>query len=123
MNSTTNTINRNLSATTLIGDTVTNQQGEKLGKLKDVMLDFDHGRIAYGVLDFGGFLNLGNKLFAVPAEAFSIDREHHRLVLTVDEETLKNAEGFDPNNWPDTADRVWGQRVHDFYGYTPYWDR
>lgn len=120
---TMNTVNRNLSATTLIGDPVKNPQGKKVGTLKDVMLDFEHSRIAYGVLDFGGVLGMGNKLFAVPAEAFTIDRDHHQLILNVDKETLKNAEGFDPNDWPDTADRIWGQRIHDFYGYTPYWER
>ena len=123
MNTTMNTTNRNLSATTLVGDSVKNVQGEKLGNLKDVMLDFESGRIAYAVLDFGGFLNMGNKLFAIPAEAFTIDRDDHKLILNVDQETLENAEGFDQNNWPDTADRAWGQRVHDYYGYTPYWER
>jgi sporulation protein YlmC with PRC-barrel domain len=118
-----NTVNRNLSATTLIGDPVKNPQGEKIGDLKDVMLDFEHGRIAYGVLDFGGVLGMGKKLFAIPAEGFTIDRENHQLILNVDKETLKSAEGFDPNNWPDTADRTWGERIHSFYGYTPYWNR
>ncbi len=120
---TMNTVNRNLSATTLIGDPVKNPQGEKIGDLKDVMLDFEHGRIAYGVLDFGGVLGMGKKLFAIPAEGFTIDRENHQLILNVDKETLKSAEGFDPNNWPDTADRTWGERIHSFYGYTPYWNR
>ena len=122
MSNTMNRTNTNLSATTLIGDTVKNVQGEKIGNLKDVMLDFEAGRIAYGVLDFGGFLNVGNKLFAVPAEAFTIDRENHNLVLNVDKETLKDAEGFDANDWPDTANREWGSRVHNYYGYTPYWE-
>ncbi|HEX7021791.1 MAG TPA: PRC-barrel domain-containing protein [Trueperaceae bacterium] len=119
----TNMPNRNLSATTLIGDPVMNPDGEKLGTLKDIMLDFEAGRIAYGVLDFGGFMNMGDKLFAIPAEAFDIDYENHSLILNVDKDTLKNAEGFDKNNWPDTANREWGNRIHEHYGYTPYWER
>ena len=62
-----------LSASTLIGNKVYNLEGEKLGDIKDVMLDVDLGRIAYAVLSFGGFLGMGDKLFAIPFEAFRVD--------------------------------------------------
>jgi sporulation protein YlmC with PRC-barrel domain len=119
----TNTINRNLSAGTLIGDTVRNRQGEDLGRLKEIMLDVERGRIAYGVLESGAFLGMGGKLFAIPFEAFTVDRKNHKLVLDVPKETIQNAEGFDPNNWPDTADEQWSRRTHQHYGFSPYWER
>jgi sporulation protein YlmC with PRC-barrel domain len=55
-----------LSATTMIGDAVRNPQGEELGELEELMIDLDAGRIAYAVLSFGGFLGIGDKLFAIP---------------------------------------------------------
>ena len=113
---------RTLSASSLIGDTVKNSQDETIGNLKEIMIDVQSGRVAYGVLDFGGILGMGNKLFAVPWQAFEVDETHELLRLDVDKERLKNAEGFDQNNWPDTADLDWGQKVHDHYGYTPYWE-
>ena len=114
---------RTLSASSLIGDGVRNAQGESLGNLKELMVDVERGQIAYAVLDFGGVLGVGNKLFAVPWQAFDVDEKDHKLVLNIDKDRLKNAEGFDKNDWPDTADLNWGKQVHDYYGYTPYWEQ
>ena len=114
-------VRRTLSATSLIGDKVHNAEGERLGTLKDIMLDVGSGRVAYAVLDFGGFLGMGNKLFAIPFGAFRVDEDEHALILSADKEVLANAEGFDKDNWPDTTDPEWGRRIHDFYGQTPYW--
>lgn len=111
-----------LSASTLIGDKVMNSQGEQLGTLKEIMLDVESGHVAYAVLDFGGFLGMGDKFFAVPWQAFSVDETNRKLVLNVDKETLQQAEGFDKNDWPDTRNPEWGRRLHQHYGYTPYWD-
>lgn len=114
---------RTLRIGTLIGDPVRNAEGEKLGDLKEIMLDVNSGRIAYGVLDYGGLMGMGNKLFAVPFDRFVVDEQGNALVLDVPKETLKNAEGFDKNDWPDTADPAWERRIHDFYDATPYHER
>lgn len=65
---------RVLSASSLSGDGVRNSAGEDLGKIEDIMLDVPTGRVAYAVLSFGGFLGMGNKLFAIPWEAMSMSR-------------------------------------------------
>ena len=62
----------NLSASTLIGDRVINRKGEDLGKIEDFMLDPEQGRVGYAVLSFGGFLGMGDKLFAVPMQALKL---------------------------------------------------
>ena len=43
----------------------------------------------------------------------------HNVVIDVDKETLKNAEGFDQDNWPDFTDREFERQVHGIYGVTP----
>lgn len=111
----------NLSATSLIGNTAKNHQDENIGDLKEIMIDIDSGKVSYAVLDFGGFLGIGNKLFAVPWSAIRVDTENHSVVIDVDKEKLKEVEGFDQNNWPNFTDRAFEQRVHDTYGATPYW--
>ena len=110
-----------LSSSTLTGDDVVNAQGEDLGKIEDFMLDLENGRIRYAVLSFGGFLGMGDKLFAIPPEALRIDTENKRVILDVDKSRLENAPGFDKDNWPDTSDNDWQVEVYDYYGYTPYW--
>ena len=89
-----------LSASTLKGDKVVNHQGEDLGKIEELMVDLDHGRIAYAVLSFGGFLGMGDKLFAIPWQAFSVDTVQKRLILNAKKELLEKATGFDKSNWP-----------------------
>lgn len=111
-----------LSATTMIGDDVRNPEGENLGKLEELMVDLEDGRVAYAVLSFGGFLGLGDKLFAIPWQALTMRTEEKAFVLNVDKETLKNAPGFDKDNWPETVDREWLTGIYDYYGYAGYWD-
>lgn len=113
---------KTLSASTLVGDRVVNTEGEDLGKLEEIMLDLDSGCISYAVLSFGGFLGMGDKLFAIPWQALSVDEVNKRLVLHVDRETLENAPGFDKDHWPDmTVDREWLGGVYEYYGFEPYW--
>ena len=112
-----------LSAGTLIGDDVRNPAGEDLGKIEEIMLDVSSGRIAYAVLSFGGFLGIGDKLFAVPWDALTVDTANERFVLDVSKERLEDAPGFDEDNWPETteADDAWLVSVYEYYETEPYW--
>lgn len=104
-----------LSASSLKGEKVRNAQGDGLGKIEDFMLDMSTGEVSYAVLSFGGIMGIGDKLFAVPLQAMRVDTEDHELVLDESEERLKNAPGFDKDNWPNTADTKWHQEVRTFY--------
>lgn len=112
-----------LSASSLMSDPVKNHADEKIGDVKDIMIDLERGQVSYVVLAVGGFLGMGEKLFAIPWSALEVDTADHSLRLDASKETFENLEGFDPDNWPDTADREWGRRVHEQFGQTPYWER
>src|SRR5215471_15151768 len=119
----TETLTRNtLSATTIIGDPVRNALDENLGKIEDLMIDLSNGRVAYAVLSFGGFLGVGNKLFAVPFRAMTVDTEHHAFVLDVPKERLKDAPGFDKDNWPDISDMEYRSQIYSYYNVPPDWE-
>jgi sporulation protein YlmC with PRC-barrel domain len=105
-----------MGATTLVGDDVCNPHGEDVGEIKEIMLDMRSGEVAYAVLSFGGFLGMGEKLFAVPWRALQLDTENKRFVLNVDQDRLKNAPGFHKSNWPDMADQSWAREIHTYYG-------
>jgi sporulation protein YlmC with PRC-barrel domain len=110
---------RVLSASTLDDDDIYNLQGEKLGSIKEIMLDINSGRVCYVVLSFGGFLSMGEKLFAVPWSALTVDTENKRFLMDTNEERLKEAPGFDTDNWPNMADASWEKTVHSYYGTQP----
>jgi sporulation protein YlmC with PRC-barrel domain len=111
-----------MGADTLIGNDVFNQAGDKLGDIKEIMLDMRNGRVAYAVLSFGGFLGMGEKLFAVPWNALTLDTATKSFKLNVDKDRLKTAPGFDKDQWPNMADATWAQSIHTYYGTKPYAD-
>jgi sporulation protein YlmC with PRC-barrel domain len=123
MNATTTENRTNvLSASTLMGDKVVNPQGEHLGEIKELMIDPQTGHVGYAVLSFGGFLGMGDKLFAIPFRALVLQADRKEFVLDVPKDKLKTAPGFDKNEWPKSANRQWGTEIHTFYGVSPYWE-
>lgn len=101
---------------TLIGKDVYNLEGDDLGVIKDIMLDMRSGRVIYAVLSCTTFFSLGEKLFAVPWRALTLDTECKRFTLDIDRDRLKDAPGFDKNRWPDMADPHWQMEISHFYG-------
>jgi sporulation protein YlmC with PRC-barrel domain len=111
-----------ISTSSIIGDNVVNRAGEGLGKIEELMLDLEMGRVAYAVLSLGSLgMGMGDKLFAIPFEALKLDATREHFTLDVDKDKMRNAPGFDRNNPPQASDRTWGAQVFKFYGYKPYW--
>jgi len=111
-----------MGADTLVGNDVFNHKDEDLGDIKEIMLDMRSGKVGYAVLSFGGFLGMGEKLFAVPWKALTLDTNNKRFVLKVEKDRLKLAPGFDKDKWPNMADQSWEKEIHAYYGTEPYPD-
>jgi sporulation protein YlmC with PRC-barrel domain len=111
-----------MAASTLDGNNVVNLADEDLGKIKEIMIDVPSGRVAYAVLSSGGFLGLGDRLFAIPWSALTLDVNRKCFILDVDAERLKDAPGFDKDHWPTMADPTWANEVHAYYGQRAYWE-
>ncbi len=96
-------------ASEMMNKAVYNSNEEQVGTIYDVVLDQKSGKIAYVALSTGGFLGLGDKMFAVPYDAFStrIQDEERVCVLNVSQESLESAQGFNQDNWPNQADSTW----------------
>ena len=97
-----NTPVKYLTAKTIIGDKVYNNSDESLGSIKDVMLNLQDGKIEYIVIEYGGFLGIGEKFFAVPFKVLQLDTSRHAFILNQKKEVLENAPGFDKDHWPET---------------------
>jgi sporulation protein YlmC with PRC-barrel domain len=118
---TVKTYRRTLAAKTLEGDPVVDRNGNDVGKVEAIMLDVATGRVAYVVLSFGGFLGIGNKLFALPWSSIHVDERNKRFQVDFTKEQLERAPGFDKDHWPDLSDTAYAQGVYQHYGATPYW--
>lgn len=104
-----------LSTSTLMNEPVRNLAGDHIGKVEDYMLDLNKGCVEYAVLSFGGFMGIGTKLFAIPWDAMQLDTENHNWILDVSEERLRDAPGFDKNNWPDMTNTDYRDSLQSFW--------
>lgn len=105
-------------ASTIEGLPVRNAAGEDIGKIKDLVIDVRTGKVMYAALDFGGFIGVGDRLFAVPWHAFQVRTADGKdeLQLNVAKDRLKQAPGFDKNHWPNMANPDWSKDFDVFYG-------
>lgn len=106
-----------LRSSSIVGMKVKNADDKDLGTINDLVIDINTGKVRYAAVAYGGFLGVGDKLFAIPWSKFAVKgAEGERyLVLNVDVETLKNAPGFDQDNWPDTASAAWAKQIDEYY--------
>ncbi len=107
-----------LTASSIIGDKVLDRDGKHLGTIKDIMLDIRVGKIEYYVIEFGGFLGIGEKFFAIPFDRLQVDPEHKAFSFNESRKALENAPGFDKHHWPETNEHKTAYTTLS-YGY---WD-
>ena len=105
---------RSFKASELIGLNVRGKAGDdKIGEISDLMIGPD-GRVVYAAVSFGGFLGIGDKLFAVPFNAIELvrDADNNRYArIDVTKETLEQKEGFDQEHWPEAPSKSFRMRT------------
>jgi sporulation protein YlmC with PRC-barrel domain len=106
-------------ASDVIGMTVINNQNEKLGKVEDLAVDVESGRIVQVILSTGGFIGIGATLTAVPPGALHCDAAHKVLQLDADKEKLANAPKFESSKWAECSDANHLSAVYRYYGEEP----
>jgi sporulation protein YlmC with PRC-barrel domain len=104
-------------ASKIMGMSVKNAEGANLGKINDFMMDLNDGKIRYVALQHGGLVGIGSKLFAIPWKVFQYKRadDGDYLLLNLDEQTFKDAPGFESDNWPEQADDKWLEQIDKYY--------
>jgi PRC-barrel domain len=113
---------RQVPAATLAGVKVVSRSDETLGSISEVILDLARGRIAYALLACGGFMGVGERLFAIPWNVLKRDTRRDCFVLDADDATLASAPAIDKDQWPSEPDLQWHQRLHEHYRARPYWE-
>jgi len=107
-----------MRASQLIGTNVTNAQGEDLGEIQDLVINTRTGKVDYAVLEFGGFLGMGDKLFAYPLQQFKAsNKDTDKLALNVDNAKLKGSPGFEAKAWPDFNRSEYRAQVDRYHAY------
>src|ERR1041384_1223027 len=112
-------LNDAAKASDVIGMTVENYQNEKLGKVDDLALDVESGRIVQVILSIGGFIGIGDTLTAVPPGALHHDVSEKVLHLDADKGKLKAAPKFEMSKWAEDCDCDHLTEVYRHYGQEP----
>lgn len=106
-----------------VGATVENPAGESVGKLEDLVIEDQSGRVGYAVLSFGGFAGIGDKYFAIPWRSLSVHSKDKNpdkkyFVADLNKDRLRDAPGFDKEHWPDFADTRTTGEIDKYYAAT-----
>ena len=112
-------LNGAAKASDVIGMTVKNYQDEKLGKVEDLAVDVESGRIVQVILSTGGFIGIGDTLTAVPPGALHHDVAQKVLHLDADKEKLRSAPKFEMSKWAECCDSNHLSEVYRHYGEEP----
>jgi hypothetical protein len=106
----------------LRGDRVFNRMGERLGNIRDVLIDLRSGRIVYAALSCDGDLAFDDRLRPVPWPALARDAAGQCFVLDIARDAWLAAPAFGPDHDPDLRDVFFARTVHAYYGQQAYWE-
>jgi sporulation protein YlmC with PRC-barrel domain len=103
-----------------------NGTGDELGETKDAILDLNEKMVKYDVVDFGGFLGIGEQTTAVPWDLITVNQtgDTANMMLQANPDSLDNAPTIDLGDWPAWPERVdtnsnwttdWESQIHTFW--------
>ena len=97
------------------GTNVYRSNGDKIGHIVRIMIEKVSGRSTYAIMNFGGFLGMGEGSYPLPWSALTYNPELGGYEVNLSDEELKGAPRFD-EDW-DWSDRDSRRTVDDYYGY------
>jgi len=111
-----------IRASKVIGTSVFNPTGDKIGKVEDVVLDKQSNNIMFAVVGFGGFLGMNEKFHPLPWSTLDYQKQQNGYVVNVTKEQLEAApcDGIDELTRADGGEQLRDQ-VYDYYRAPRYW--
>ena len=110
-----------IRASRTIGTSVYNTQGEKIGKVEDVVLDKTDNSVLFAVVGFGGFLGIGEKYHPVPWSSLDYSKDHDGYVVPFTKDQLKTAPYHNNDELTQGDGRATRNSAYDYYKVAPYW--
>jgi len=104
------------------GTNVYRSNGEKIGHIERIMIDKVSGKTAYAVMNFGGFLGLGEESYPLPWSVLTYNTSLGGYEVNVTDEQLRGAPSYrrDESYW-DRADANRDSAIYGYWGVPPYW--
>jgi len=103
------------------GTDVYRPTGDRIGYIERIMLDKHTGKAAYVVMNFGGFLGLGEESYPLPWSVLTYNPRLGGYEVDVTDEQLKGAPRYRGDDWARSADRERDSAIYGYWGVPPYW--
>jgi sporulation protein YlmC with PRC-barrel domain len=103
-------------ASSIIGLTVRNESGDRLGKVQDLIVNLTSQSTPFAIIEYGGAVGLGVTRIAVPLTDLKWSNEPKQLTLTATKEQLEAASPLPTGGWAAVAGEDWLSTVDRFYG-------
>ena len=113
---TTGSFNNVHKLSDLEGMKVKNSSDETMGKVENLVVDLPQGRIGYVILSPDSSLDLGDNLYALPPDAFTLGTDRKTLVSGITKDKLASAPHFTKDDWSKISDPSFASQVYQFYG-------
>ena len=110
-----------IRASRTIGTSVYNTQGDKIGKVEDVVLDKTNNSIMFAVVSFGGFLGMGEKFHPVPWSALDYSKDQDGYVIPYTKEQLEAAPADAIDDLTHNDGTAMRDSAYSHYKVQPYW--
>jgi len=107
-----------IHASKLIGAEVKSSNGEKYGKVEDIILDPQSGRAKFAIIGKGGVLRVGEKRLPVPWEALSVTSEK-QVTLNMDPQKLESAPTLQSSTSTELDNPQFVVVIYKYYEVTP----
>jgi sporulation protein YlmC with PRC-barrel domain len=99
------------------GRSVIDSAGEKIGEVKELMIDDTESRVRFLQVGSGGVLGIGDKHFLIPVDSVKrVDEDN--VYLSETSSRIQGAPAYDPTLVVD--DNLYSD-LYAYYGYSPYW--
>ncbi len=103
------------------GTNVYRSDGNKVGHIERVMIDKRSGQTAYAVMNFGGFLGMGEDAYPLPWSVLTYNPTLGGYEVNVADEQLRGAPKYDGDTEWTRPNRKRDLAIYDYYGASPYW--
>ena len=110
-----------ISARKVIDTDVFDTTGNKIGEVKDVVLEKTSSNIMFAVVSFGGVLGIGEKYHPVPWSALDYEPDQDGYVVSFTADQLKSAPADSLEALTRDDGLAFRDRAYKHYGTTPYW--
>lgn len=108
-----------IAADKVEGTAVYNMSGDKVGTIRNVMIDKLSGKVVYATMAVGGVLGIGEKYHALPWNVLTYNTDLGGYQLDVDREKLaQGPAATEEELTKNFQNKDWGRQVYDYYGST-----